>query len=621
VQLHQSVILISTTQSHPQTVSTMEIDTMWRSAFGDTSTRPVVYTSQEANEEGWRPLNDPQNFLLNLNTVNAQQLYAASSNNALALQEAQAEYSYLETRIKGIQAKEMTKTPQRLLSPDVFEERKEATLYGYKYDANRPAMLGGGFTHNRPGDEITDAEKHDVRLFQEPFEQGGFVPKEREFKSIKAKSKNPKNIDGWEPIVDDAGHRLIPRQQVHHDEYSITYVKRNIDANGEIVRPVSSDGSDVASGTQDKAVNRRLTRTRFNGKKVPATRDVSEAPSGGSTPRGRKRGTPAVEDSRDSTPNSKRQKVTAAPKDPVQPRPKHPNQYTKAKERAAKEQQKNDTVKDTAVPSPRPSTNSDAAVRTTWRDLTTKEKRERKWMNPELHAALKEDHLWLNDDRATADMWCAKLLANQHPTRSFAMYMKWGYWKENKLDKRPRNKTAADGSGPKGITKRQRTRKPGTAGSSGASTPASTPAVTPAPASSPDSASRDDGKLKRTATPDDKAIWTTKTTKRKATAGASSSKAQQVGRAAKKAVDSSASSPQTSSDDGDATSGDDTASPSSQDFGKKANFNRQKPKRPGLKKELSGSTIVVNNSGPAAAVSSATGTPPRRSQRKRRASG
>ena len=50
-------------------MSTAAMDTMWRSAFGDASTRPVLYSSEELNEEGWQPLTEPQNFILNLTNL------------------------------------------------------------------------------------------------------------------------------------------------------------------------------------------------------------------------------------------------------------------------------------------------------------------------------------------------------------------------------------------------------------------------------------------------------------------------------------------------------------------------------------------------------------------------
>ncbi|KIW63594.1 hypothetical protein PV04_08582 [Phialophora macrospora] len=587
----------------------MEIDTLWHSAFGETSTRPVLYSSEELNDEGWQPLTDPQNFILDLTKLNHQQLYAASSNNQIAMELAQGEYLEIESQIAAIRGRVPPKNPRTLPAPDVFEERKEAALYGYKYDPQRPALLHAGIPGLRSADDLSEREKQDVRLFQEPFEQGGFVPKEREYKAMLAKAHDPNNIDGWEPILDNNGRRLIPRQQVHHDEYNITYVKRNVDANGEIIRPVSPEGSEVQPGeTPDKAVNKRLTRTRFDGKKVPPTRDVSEEPSATSTPRGRKRGSPSGGDSREETPNSKRQKVGATADGQEQPRPKHPNQYTKAKERAAKEQ---------GTPAAEAPTKAASSSKVDWRELSSQDKYNHSWTNAELHEAVKEDYLWLNEDPVKAEHWKNKLLQNENPIRSFAMFKKWHFWKLAGLDKRPRNKELLndDGTtnkenegGPQRQKRRRRAGKPKNAGGSGISTPAETPAATPAP----------------------EGLGNNETPERAATPR-SKSKAARLSRS--KRWDSEIIPRRGSQGETDSTNGTaeaDQASMESRSPKKAAvessgrrtseaiNGKGRELRRPSLKQQGSDSTLFVASG--TAATTSSNGTPPRRSLRIRRPS-
>ncbi|KAJ9630273.1 hypothetical protein H2204_008491 [Knufia peltigerae] len=432
-------------------MSTTEIDSQWVSAFGASTPRPVLYASEELNEDGFQPLNDPQTFIMNISNFKRKQLYAASVNNQIAMKLAQDEYLDLERQINRIKGKETMKDPQSLPRNDVFEERKEAALYGYKYEANKPALLVAGIPGLRAADDISEREKHDVRLFQEPFEQGGFVPKDREYKAMVAKAVNPKNIDGWAPVM-KKGKALYPKQQVHHDEYSITYVKRNVDENGEIKRPVSPD-SNASRDTPNKAVNKRLTRTRFDGRKVPATRDVSEAPSGVTTPT-KKRGNTPVPDDREDTPTGKRRKLNGAaaaesskPKHPNQytrgrpgygsappnpDRPKHPNQYTKAKELAAQT-----AVSTTPVQSVPKATGS----KVPWQGLSAEEMRKRKWTDEELLEAIKHDHSWLSmQGPAKADENKTKILNGMNPVRSYSMVMKWEQWRAENRDKRPRNK-------------------------------------------------------------------------------------------------------------------------------------------------------------------------------------
>lgn len=414
-----------------------EIDTLWLAAFGSTS-RPALYTSEELNEDGFLPLSEPSSFLMNVSNLNRQQLYAASSNNQIAMKSAQDEYLDLERQINRIKGKSKLKNPQQLPPHDVFEEQKEAVLYNYKYEPNKPALLQSGIPGLRSADEVTDREKHDVRLAQEPFEQGGFVPKEKESKAMLAKARNPKNIDGWTPVYKN-GKALIPQQQTHKDEYNIKYNTNNNKANADVnvdgTRPQSA-GTDASANTPSKAVDKRLTRTRYDGKKVPATRDVSEAPSVASTP-GRKRESTPLVDGREDTPNSKRRKLNGPD------RPKHPNQYTKAREareakeaKEAKEARESAAVNTTAtqaIPKP-PSGNVD------WTQLSPTELQNRKWTDEELVEAVKQTHSWLHDDAKKAEEWKHKIINGINPVRSFSMFRKWAYWKVNDQDKRPRNK-------------------------------------------------------------------------------------------------------------------------------------------------------------------------------------
>ncbi|EXJ92046.1 hypothetical protein A1O3_00596 [Capronia epimyces CBS 606.96] len=403
-------------------MSVMDIDSIWQSAFGD-STRPELYTSEELNEDGFQPLNDPQAFLLNITTLGRKQLYAASANNQIAMQQAQDEYLDLERQIANLKGKNHAKNPQALPEQDVFNERKEAALYNYKYDPNRPALLHAGIPGLRHADDLTEREKHEVRLFQEPFEQGGFVPKEREYKAKLANARNPKNIDGWVPVVKD-GKSLIPKLQTHHDEYNITYVRRNVDENGEIIRP-QTPTSEVSGEAPSKPVDKRLTRTRFDGKKHPPTREVSEVPSSPSTPGQKRANTPAVDGGED-TPNAKRQRLNTQSK-PKQP---HPNQYTKAREAQ-------ESAMSTSATEDGPASGT---AKTSWEGLSPASLRARKWTDEELVEAVKHDHLWLHDDPDQAEDWKEKIINGVNPVRSFSMFKKWAYWKAANKDKRPRGK-------------------------------------------------------------------------------------------------------------------------------------------------------------------------------------
>ncbi|KAJ9612986.1 hypothetical protein H2200_002927 [Cladophialophora chaetospira] len=597
-------------------MSAMEIDSLWKSAFDEGTVRPVLYTSEVLNDEGWQPLTEPQEFIRNLTTLNHQQLYATSSNNQIAMKLTQDEYLDIERQIAAIKGKATIKNPQSLPEPDVFEERKESSLYGYKYNADRPALLQAGHPGLKSADDLTEREKHDVRYFQEPFEQGGFVPKDREYKLMVAKAKDPKNVDGWEPVI-KGGRRFIPKQQTHVDEYNITYVKRNIDANGEIIRPVSPDGSDITGGTPDKAINKRLTR--FNGKKVPPTRDVSEVPSGASTPRGRKRGSPSGEEHRDDTPNSKRQKVNTTVDGQEIPKPKHPNQWTKRKaeqERLAREQ--GSAVPTSIVRQTIPKAASSSAR--PWREMSPESKRSHAWTNAELHEAIREDQFWLHENPTIAAEWAKKLLANDNPIRSYAMYKKWQEWRDKGADKRPRNKNTMNGDGvtnkeneeytpAQKVSRKGRPMKPK---DSETSTPAITPAATPSPPKPAPEVPEINGSPEQASTPAENSKGGRSLRNKGSGSGTLRQKAMQEEKEKRNVNDVSSAKQESTELRSSSKKGKKEPEPSSSPNTIEVTGNVSGLKRPSLRKQESESTIVVNNS---AARSTLPGISPRRSVR------
>ena len=405
----------------------LEVDILWKETF-PAATRPELYSSSNTDSDGFQPLTDAEAFVQDPASLTHLQLFAASLNNQIALKAAQDEYSAISQEIFDIKGRDINvKDPQALLDFDDFEDRKEAALYDYKYEVRKPALMHITAPGNKQLEDISEQEKRDVRLLPEPFMQAGFVAlTEKIHKSLLAKAKNKHNPDGWAPIQRH-GRRMIPQQQEQHDEYNVVYIKRNVDENGEIIYP-DSVASDDFMTTPSKAIDKRLTRTRFGGRKVPPTRETSETPSVASTP-SRKRGATPMADHRDGTPASKRAKTATL--EPMKPdRPKHPNQYTKAKEAAAR------AVAEAAaagVPPP-PQQMPD------WSRMTSDELRGRKWSDEELIDSLRRDHSWLHADPAKALEWKDKILNGINPVRSWSMVKKWAEWRRENKDKRPRKK-------------------------------------------------------------------------------------------------------------------------------------------------------------------------------------
>ena len=270
--------------------SLVETSALWNDAFGQEE-RPQLYSSLIPDQDGFQPLNDPQLFTPDVAKLTQEQIHAVASNNTEILKEAQNEYLEIQNMINAIQGKASAKNPQDLPTAEVFEEIKESKLYGYKYEKSKPALI------NVDGDRVkretvSEQEKSDVRLYQEPFEQGGFIPTERQYKSILAKAKDPLNPDGWKPFEKNGKH-LIPKQQKYRAEYTYSRPDRHLNlVDIGDARPGTADSLDSALTPSKGAIQRRLGRTRFGGLKVPPTREVSEAPSTTSTPRGR--GTPKL---------------------------------------------------------------------------------------------------------------------------------------------------------------------------------------------------------------------------------------------------------------------------------------------------------------------------------------
>ncbi|RMZ84699.1 hypothetical protein DV737_g964, partial [Chaetothyriales sp. CBS 132003] len=409
-----------------------DLDSLWSEAFPHTA-RPQLYSGDQVDGDGFRPLSEAEAFLPEPSTYSHVQLFTATWNNQIALKAAQDEYMAIAHEIDNIKGKVGTaKDPQALADPIDFEERKEAALYGYKYEVPKPCLFSAGMMGGKLPEEVSEAEKRDVRLMPEPFSQGGFIPNDRQFKGRLSRAKDKRNPDGWSPIYRD-GKALIPRAQKHHDEYTGKYVKRAIDDKGSVIYPDSDGETEDSMATPSKVINKRLTRTRFAGRRVPSTRDASEARSVSSTPSRKRPATPAM-DTKEGSPVSKRVKAGAGVHlSWNSERPKHPNQYTKAKEAAARV-----AAEAAAAGMPTP-----VRQMPDWHTMTNDQLKARKWTDDELRDSLVKDHTWLHPDPAKALEWKDKILNGINPVRSWSMVKKWAEWRKDNRDKRPRKKEFA----------------------------------------------------------------------------------------------------------------------------------------------------------------------------------
>jgi hypothetical protein len=404
-----------------------DVDAQWKEAFPEVE-RPQLYISDTEDEHGFLHINDSQNFSQDTTTMTTQQLHALSVNNQLALKQAQDEYLELESVIRRFTGKDQKKNPQAPQSSQEFEGRKEPALYGYKYVDNNPV------TRNINGEDVSDLERREI-LHQDAFGQGGFFPTPKQYATKMAKASDKNNPDGWKPVEKD-GKLLIPKVQGKHDEY-----KKHLPWTQEEIEAARADSDDneatLVNGTPSKPVDKRLTRTRYDGQKVPPTRDVSEDPSRATSPRPGRTSTPRGLNIRQMTPQSfaedgspvprKRQRLeintTGAPSTGTTPA-----SASQSRSRARAGQ---------------------ASVPT--EPLSPRSMRNWKWTQDGLLAAIQKDYLWLHPDPVKALVNRDKLMAAQNPVRTWSMCNKWIDWHEKGLDKRPRNKDGpakgADGQG------------------------------------------------------------------------------------------------------------------------------------------------------------------------------
>ncbi|KAK5939250.1 hypothetical protein PMZ80_008553 [Knufia obscura] len=294
----------------------MALDSLWEASFPDRS-RPALYSSAERADDGWLPLTDADDFLVDsLAGLDPAQLYALTANNAEALQKAQQEWTQLERLAQHLKTRDPFsvhyKDPQELPRQEIFEERKEAVLYNYKYEAHR-RMLPARFTIS---ENVTDQEKFDCREPPEPFSQGGFIPNEKQYKSLMSAAKSEgreKNPDNQKPYETNFAFEDRPPG---------TWVAKMLQP--EAPPPPRTRAREAAL---NGGVNPSDRLTRFNGEKVPPTRGLSTAPTDVASPRSRV-STPVG----GASPALKKRKIDAVDVTGALPKKKHPNQYTKRRE-------------------------------------------------------------------------------------------------------------------------------------------------------------------------------------------------------------------------------------------------------------------------------------------------
>jgi hypothetical protein len=248
----------------------------------DVHVRPNPYLESKVAKGEFLQITPIEEYLESLKTpetMSYDELYAATANAAHALQTWQDEWQAIDALSKLATRHAMKKTadPRRPIQPTIFEDQKEAMLYGYKYDA-KEAMVG----------------------VQDPFIQGGFRPTPAQLRKMRAApGVDPQNPDGWKTIT-KFGVEHAPRFQnppMQSFEGKQTRKRRVAQTEVATLPKLASETNDSATPAFESDLEgrpaKRLTRSRAGkplaGRETPQARTAPPSPGrrGG---RGRGRG-------------------------------------------------------------------------------------------------------------------------------------------------------------------------------------------------------------------------------------------------------------------------------------------------------------------------------------------
>ncbi|PYH43288.1 uncharacterized protein BP01DRAFT_107745 [Aspergillus saccharolyticus JOP 1030-1] len=239
-----------------------------REAHEELRDRPEPYKVSKVAPGEFLEITPLEDFLSQLRDPehrSYEELYAITENVAFALKAWQDEYLAIEKLNKHATRHNAkpTSDPRKLLRPQVFEDKKESMLYGYKYEP-----------------------KEDKVGWQNPFTQGGFKPTPAQYRKMTAKlGLNHPNPDGW-PTIMKFGVEHVPKFQNPPREDFVGKATRKRKAaeleaaNREKASSVSDEAatdSPAPAETEDYPRQRR-TRARRQGTDVEDQSDSASAP-------------------------------------------------------------------------------------------------------------------------------------------------------------------------------------------------------------------------------------------------------------------------------------------------------------------------------------------------------
>ncbi|PGH17930.1 hypothetical protein AJ79_00829 [Helicocarpus griseus UAMH5409] len=227
---------------------------LWKKHFGEFE-RPKPYEVETVPSGSFLPITKPEiyiDILKNPESHTSEELYAITANTALALKIWQDEYLAIDQLSKRATRRPLKKAanPRKFEDPLVFEDKKEAMLYGYKHDP-RESKIG----------------------YQDPFIQGGFKPTPTQLKRMKLNAQDTPNIDGWKPIIIN-GVEYIPGVR---PPVKPAPKKKPVEID-------TTEASGTPNGVEREIDGRPKRITRFGGFRHPLTRETSQVQTEPSSP-------------------------------------------------------------------------------------------------------------------------------------------------------------------------------------------------------------------------------------------------------------------------------------------------------------------------------------------------
>lgn len=245
--------------------------------------RPEPYKKAAVSKGEFLQITPIENFLEQLRDPESKpfdELYAITANVAHALKVWQDEYIAIDNLSKVASRYMLKKTadPRKTEDPELFEDKKEAMLYGYKYSTKPPVG------------------------YQDPFVQGGFRPTAAQFRKMTAQvGPNHPNPDGWKPIM-KFGIEHVPRFQnppasafegKNTRKRKAAQMEAASSANENDATPTETPAPAETENEADSHPSKRQTRARAG--KQPTSRETAQtrtappspAPSRGGASSGR----------------------------------------------------------------------------------------------------------------------------------------------------------------------------------------------------------------------------------------------------------------------------------------------------------------------------------------------